>query len=780
MLRVRVKKGQIDGAGATSSSGVGTLRLQSFIHQYVLTPDYETMEVSKDVASKVNPGELYKVLILANGLEALVRRILPKYVDHVLELNEKRDDIPVWLTKTNSKARTLLSDAVCNDYTSFLAKTSIPFGWFPRQRGNEIVHSVGKGAGPTLIKTVPLQGKSIISNYTAFLKKKPSGGYRLLHSVSPELKTMHSAINAVLHKIGESKDKNFFAKENVAYIPGVNFVNAIRNRHFTQKYMASYDLKNYYHQLNGERLNTTLEAVVISRGASLSEEAIDTVVLGAVKKLEHLYGKLLAAIESPEKYISLVESALTVAWKLLDVRAVVRGERPEVYNKKYIKHILNVTAEGQKDIEVDLDAEVLKKELAAVEILTELVDFINDQILPPAKSRMFTQARDAALIPLFSPHRPLATIDDDDDFVDVKAVKGMLAEIGKGEVTIGNILTEEIFVKPSFFTRKYLTTPEARIRIRRIVETPATNVLIDLLGQYVKTRIPNNYEHFGTTKITMAESAEFVLRNYAEEGQEDELMTIVQNMQFPTTLENLMTQTRKSKLKLKRPIGVHAVFLIQEIELLSEDEPDAGNTITYSYGLPQGAVTSSTLASIFGTRIAHELRQASTQLDSSVVQNVEFVVYSDNIFILYDVPTTANKVVIENGIPVTKHGEKEATELIDAMAYGVSNKLGVAINPHKTTHQSGDDKKILGLLLDRRGRVRVPRSRVYEINQIALALHRSGGRPINYKGFTYSDKDVARLKGLIAWIRNVGREGYSQTVLVKADSMLSKVSIDQF
>lgn len=220
------------------------------------------------------------------------------------------------------------------------------------------------------------------------------------------------------------------------------------------------------------------------------------------------------------------------------------------------------------------------------------------------------------------------------------------------------------------------------------------------------------------------------------------------NLEVALNISAMVTLVREaSKVHLSRTVFPRASATSQV--LFSGFREHLFETVSMRWGLPQGAKTSSFLSASISEILLRTVKEEYAKYEKRVpVKNFDVLVYSDNLYVVYDL----DEGVSEKGHTIVKR-------IVDASI----KKVGLFVNSKKTQLFDGN-KKILGLLIDRKGNIRVPRSRVYEINQIALNLAKSEHGEVMYKGHLYTTESMSRLTGLREWAKNVGRKDYSQTV----------------
>ena len=93
----------------------------------------------------------------------------------------------------------------------------------------------------------------------------------------------------------------------------------------------------------------------------------------------------------------------------------------------------------------------------------------------------------------------------------------------------------------------------------------------------------------------------------------------------------------------------------------------------------------------------------------------------------------------------------------------VCKDYNLTLNKEKEMFFSKRDKKMLGLLINKEGDVRVSRQTRRMINQIIINLNKK--ESIMYKGMTYTRENLSRLKGLINWLNRTDNKGYNRLLI---------------
>lgn len=172
-------------------------------------------------------------------------------------------------------------------------------------------------------------------------------------------------------------------------------------------------------------------------------------------------------------------------------------------------------------------------------------------------------------------------------------------------------------------------------------------------------------------------------------------------------------------------------------------------SLNWITAIPQGAPTSGTLANFLNDIVYDDLRKSLK--DSGFLADFEVMIYSDNIYIFYN-----NAEEYANGaFTVASFISKEVNKTFQ--------KHGLKLNKEKEMFFDKRDKKMLGILIDDQGEIRVSRATRRTINQIIINLNKH--EKINYKGITYTRKDLRRVKGLINWLNRPGNNGYNRSLI---------------
>lgn len=174
-----------------------------------------------------------------------------------------------------------------------------------------------------------------------------------------------------------------------------------------------------------------------------------------------------------------------------------------------------------------------------------------------------------------------------------------------------------------------------------------------------------------------------------------------------------------------------------------------GKRLNWSTSLPQGAPTSGTIVNLFNDLLYKALKEKLEGND--LIAKFELFIYSDNIYVFYNVN------------PNIKDQEFMVASFISKEVNKVCKDYNLTLNKEKEMFFSKRDKKMLGLLINKEGDVRVSRQTRRMINQIIINLNKK--ESIMYKGMTYTRENLSRLKGLINWLNRTDNKGYNRLLI---------------
>ena len=608
----------------------------------------------------------------------------------------------------------------------------------------------------------PTKATSVVSvldpsrQYTMHLiPKKSSKGVRMVHAPSEHLRI---AQKALLEQFYKNTGEDSMHESNIAYVPGKGFVKAIKEMHLTQDHMVSEDLKNYYHQVNGGKLTGAL--------------------LGALKNTAY------TKAEFHEELMRLTQYAIQRLVALntnLDRGARVYLHVADVFSTLMAAHDLSAACHKEPTVYLT-DATV-----------TDFIKAVEDN--PPASEERVCQSEylssmelraidtiytiletQSAEFPIKLPRRVVSYADHLTKAL-MRSSSGMrygwrpLVKSRPHRIIdkYKNALPEAAIQRSHWYGTDVLSLPKTGEGPLVDVASPIIVVYLSLARELTAAPILINYEAYGDLKISTMRTASVVLSDTLLDNNDivpaqQEMMKIIDKYGY-IKLGDMQGMLWEQGIKAKR---LSLSNYIPLVSMLADTEKASVKT-RFMHGLPQGARTSSFLANMVANSLLERLDEGFAEMESisgpKYYKNLRTIVYSDNVYSLFD--TVVEKATYDYSgrakLPSETTFNKACAQVRQVIVDSVE-EIGLALNTSKSTIQSGDDKKLLGLLLNKNGNVRVPRRRVYETNQILIALDKANGQPINYKGHTYSAKDKRRLIGLLEWNKSVGRDGYSQTV----------------
>jgi len=614
------------------------------------------------------------------------------------------------------------------------------------------------GAGNIAIRVSP--GVPATHMYTMHLIPKKSGGVRMVHAPSEDMRIMQKAI---LNKLYDNTGAEATHRDNIAYVPGKGFVKAIRDMKLTQEHMLSVDLKNYYHQIHGSKRELSLVN-------SLKNTAFNSTEF--VAKLLELAQKTVASMvatkvpsggardyQEGESWKSAIRT-LQVATDLV----LVSHSNDAVYlMNEAVAGVIGVEIERMKDI--PSTSERMRNKYHLEEYLSSMELRAIDMLLTVLNTQANLETHVSAVSSpqtLLHAQAMRATMHSSSS-KNSYGWKGPLVVLREaGESNVDNLV--------HWYGSDILSLERKRLHDLAHVFSPIVYLYKDVMRTFTSSLILLNYEQYDKAELSSDRSIRHVLRNMLLHEDEDlekatKILSDWVGAHSNVSINMIQGILFGVDIRAKR-LGLGEY--IELTQIMTRHEKESVKT-RFAYGLPQGALTSPFLANMVANTFLERIEKGYKEMESSGsvlhYENLRTIIYSDNVYALFDVvdrsadPTRRRALLYETGLSIAE------SQVMQVISDSVT-ELKLKINPDKTTLQSGDDKKLLGLLLDKNGNIRVPRKRVYETNQILLALHKSGGRPIDYKGQTYSAKDKRRLTGLLEWNKTVGREGYSQTMFM--------------
>jgi len=172
-------------------------------------------------------------------------------------------------------------------------------------------------------------------------------------------------------------------------------------------------------------------------------------------------------------------------------------------------------------------------------------------------------------------------------------------------------------------------------------------------------------------------------------------------------------------------------------------------TLGWRVCVPQGAPTSGVMVNYLNRHLLEELREKLRSIKE--IKDPDVYIYSDNIFLFYDLEPAYIG-------PNSLHAHSKVRNAVTQ----VCKDFSLPINRDKDGFFMGD-KKLLGIIVDEEGTVRISRRQLREANQIIINLNKNS--TVTYKGTTYTRSDLGRIKGLINWIKRGDNEKYVRKII---------------
>ena len=632
------------------------------------------------------------------------------------------------------------------------------------------------GASADATEDAPYKG----AQYAPFQKKKRSGGIRIIHAPTPFTSDMQQRIKTLAYVLKPADES--FSPDNLAYVPGRNFVESLKEMKLKQKRMLSIDMRNYYHQINGTKLSETLMFLVNN-----NYKNSDTVVADSL----HIADKLIAMLaDIPSIPKSTGKELLNHAHRVANIRRAL-GLKGNMYGSPekdtsgiimeesdarqviaYNEGMATVEVNALRFIAVILETIGTDKDAIKLNMFKPLFRYINDRSKNFAR---LVRNEFSSYDRYYNPTITSSRVESEGEVSFTRATNTRLMNKTTRELdgksnsydNINNkVVPDEKFWK--FITATYGEGAMEGLTSDRVhVVSTILPLYLYLMRAAVSTRLVMNYESISSVALDREEALSVVplLLLYIGDGTDpgkhvDNLRKKIET----ATPEGAAYRIGLSRLfrEVGNELGVNRALTVPDmlalinfngkIEKGIDSSVISDNSqLKYAYGLPQGAPTSSFLANAMSEVLLNAISDKDASLQERgkklAYKDLRVLVYSDNLYLWYNADSDK--------------GDAQ----VSSLAHSVITSLGLAVNAKKTHLETGKDKKLLGVIVDSEGRVRVSRAQIYELNQIIINLTKSETGSIEYKGYPYSSKDMRRLVGLRNWaVDSVGREGYKQTI----------------
>jgi len=507
-----------------------------------------------------------------------------------------------------------------------------------------------------------------------FIPKKEKGKLRLITAPKTSLKYIQRELNDAMVSVLPDN------KHVLAYKPGIDYVDTLDKEKLDYKHMLSFDIKNFFHQINNDKLGLALSSV--SHGI-INETIFDTSVLlnpgDIIKNLEKMvdrYHSYLYSLNMDDR--DKTDCSLFAQIALL------------IYDLKFYLTLMQTHPEISRNFTGrSLTGNGYIAQIVRIAINFSLM-LLGDQI--------------GANFYFMKPKTKLAQ--------------------GRDKV---NKFAVDFY--SNFDTIESAVNKDADYKVRNssdfLVVNSLTYLFLKKFEALLTTRIPLNYEDLVKTQPITSQQFKSMLA-------ERDLDTLPANMNIEVApLSEYIKET-----------GLRPTFGAFTNRYKAEN-------LSWVHGVPQGAPTSGALVNHINGVLYHSIKKRLE--DMSFIKKYKICIFSDNVYVFYDVSDK-----FEGGTYIS------GARISNAVNNTLSDQ-GLNPNFKKEALFSGEDKKLLGLIVNEEGDIRVGRKRRREINQIIILLNKQ--ETVNYKGRVYTRKDMTRLNGLINWLNRSENVGFNRKLI---------------
>ena len=593
-----------------------------------------------------------------------------------------------------------------------------------------------------------------------FIPKQDKNKLRLIAAPKAGLKFTQKRLMEKLCSISS------FDRDLLAYLPGKDYINTIKEDRPSRKYMMNFDIKNFFYNID------TYSGSLRAATGEIIKDAVGAYVCPNDNPLMR---KLMGIVSDDKKTMltwaqreSLDSDSYTYIYKLC--KTMYRFTMNEL-GKSVVRTPFNKV----------MATNIVFSLLSTMEVLKLRRDMLASlETRPSGTSYGFTLSQW-----LFS-EDPRGNNDEPKSFytdpfvLEVLPIAGTFAACAlMYDVDKRMLLAPIMKPSPARYSRKNRNFRTAVRAVNYYVKTSMLGMPMEGIG--TPSAIGNMASRLSIGTESYPDKLLFTLASRLEKYTATSIPTRIDTALDKVAFDNRNKHVYNSNVRGELPITVLTRAFGSKVFSNTENKVDyrelcsspdfrfakvlnALKEVTakkHVYGwrncVPQGAPTSGVIVNYLNKHLLTQLRKRVSHIPNVI--NPKIYIYSDNIYVLYDLKDDIS------GIVAVEHHK----EVKDVVA-DVCSDFHMPLNEDKESFFIGD-KKILGLIVDKDGDVRVGRQRLIEVNQIIINLNKHD--TIDYKGTIYTRGDLSRLRGLANWVKRGDSDKYPRKLIPLSDSSIA-------
>lgn len=559
--------------------------------------------------------------------------------------------------------------------------------------GDVVCGTVGLSTYMSIPASKPLRGGIEPKYYKRLIPKSTPGKFRVINAPDSTTKRIQREINAMFSKP--------IHEDLIAYTPGVNYVNKLKK---LGKYesMFSFDIKDYYTQINTYKVNTNFDRFWLGPE-----------IVKLVNTSEKIVTEIKAIINSsvstgtlylPEEFTDHVHTLIRFR------RDVLTKEIKKLYDSMSVSNSIDVISKLMAGFLLTLLNSGYVKRDIQLKVMTSYGSGDEGYSRIEGKTVQF-YFRDCITCSAGS-----VLCFENGDLSNLVSLNNMLIHIPSiFELRLNKTYHEMDSITMPNDTRNATpgiiglcpTLPSKRPeRVDQVLDTIYLN---SLLKNYLFKAIFTNT--FKDIKKVLDIQLD-VAKHFETEAETD--LTKFKTLKDAA----IWHQVRNIKFRIN----------VSKLEYTLSKEQGIWTTC-----LPQGSPCSGVIANMYASTLLSALNS------KEALSNYKKIMYSDNLFMF-------------SNDSISIYSESSVISAVK----DIFRENSMDLNLDKIQHYSSD-KKLLGVIMDEEGYLRVSRRYLRELNQIIINLNRN--ESINYKGKVFTREDIPKLKGRINWIKQVISDG---------------------